>query len=322
VAKKRKKQQTTNKAIIAIIAILIIASGIWYFGFREKPAEEQPPAPEEPGVRPGDLVSINYVLTLLNGTVVDTNNVSLAKQYGLTNYVAGQFKFIAGQSGKIKGFDDAVKGMKLGETITKNILPSEQVLEHTFNSTRRVLRNQPLPRYHQLSQSRYLKTFSKKPVLRDVITTPNYPWPFVVKEITNDTITIEPKVEEGKTYKLPNMEWDSSLVVKTFDDLVFRHNPKDGQVITTELGPATVMTEPGVLNITYHLKLGDEITYYSPVQDQISMPYQFKVTSKTDTQFTITRINYLPQENLVLTATLIEWTPEVKKIKDKPLLSG
>ncbi len=256
-------------------------------------------------------------MTLVDGTVVDTNNATLAQAYNLSTYIKGPFRFVVGQSNKLIGFDNAIIGMELGKTMTRLIPASEPVLVLTKDLTRRVVRNQPFPRFRDLSEQKFTKAFNKKPIIGDVVVHEDQPFSFKVIDFTNGTVRIEPNVQERQHLTLPGYEWESEVLYKTHDDVVFRHNPKPGQIITTEFGPARVDLEPGILNITYLVSLDQELTYHATVQGTGSMPYQFRITSLTDKDFTLTRINYLPQENLFLTARILEWTPDAKKSKSK-----
>lgn len=317
-----QNQSSKRKSIIfwLIFGIVVVAS-VWYYQTTTPSTLEQnittqtTPIVTEAGVAKGDLVEIDYVLSLANGSVVDTNNASLATEYNIATYTKGPFRFIVGQSGKLKGFDDALLGMKLGEERTQIIPASEPVLKYTLNLTRHVLRTYRLPRFYNVPISRFEKIFNKKPVINDVVINTSLPWSYKVINESAEAALIEPMVEEGKTYHLPGFEWNSTLVVKTHDDLVFIHNPEDGQVIKTELGPAAVTVNEGTLNINYLAKLNDVIKYYASAPGGISLPYQFQVKEVTDTTFTIQRINYLLQETLKLTAKLNSWEPGAKKIK-------
>jgi hypothetical protein len=311
-----KRHSTQLRPIVWIIIIFLVAGAAWYFTQREAPETGPEPVaePEEPGVEVGDLIAINYVLTLANGTVVDTNNEALAKEYNVTKYVKGPFRFIVGQSGKLKGFDKAVVGMTPGQERTKIIPPSEPVLQYAVNRTRSISRNQPIPRYQPILIKAFNKTFGgKKPVIGDVAYSPEVPWPIKIINITDSHVIVEPMVSEGKEYQLPGYEWKSTLLVKTFNDLLFRHNPKDGQIIKTEYGHAIVNPGPGRVNITYMAEQGDVLTYYAPIQGTISIPFSFQITEVNNANFTLTRIGYPPQETLVLTATLLDWEPDVEK---------
>ncbi|MGH9425388.1 MAG: FKBP-type peptidyl-prolyl cis-trans isomerase, partial [Terriglobia bacterium] len=310
-----KKKQPSRSPLPFIVIIILVVLGFWYYYKPAEPAQNITAPPADAGIQPGDLISIDYVLTLANGTVVDTNNAALAQEYNISNYVKGPFRFIVGQSGKIKSFDEALKGLELGQSAKKLITPSEPVLTLATNLTRRVLRNQPFPRFRELSIEKFTRAFGKKPIVGDIVVREDQPFPFKVINISNDSVRIEPSVKEKQKVRLPGFEWDSEIVIKTSNDIVIRHNPADGQVITTEFGKAIVQPEPGVLNITYQVKPGDEFTYYAPMQGGGSYPYRFSVTEVTDTAFAFARINHLPQETLVFNVTVLEWTEDVKEPK-------
>ncbi len=320
---KKKEAPPRNTAVFVLLALLILA-GAWYL-LQTKQQPAIPPAnitpvPTEPGVEKEDLVAINFVLTLPNGSVVDTNNETLARQYNVTRYVKGPYRFVVSESGKVKGFDEAILGMKLGEKRTRVIAPSEQVLTYVLNRTRSISRNQPIARFQPIPKKAFENIFKRKPVINDVVSNPGFAWPFKVINLTERHVITEPLVEEGKSYQLPGMEWKSTLLVKTYDDLLFRHNPQEGQIITTDLGKAVVMPGIGRINITYQAAIGDIVTHSIPLQGGTAaqLPSPFRVTEAGNTTFTITRINYLPQETLVLTAELLEWESEVSKPKQVP----
>ncbi len=78
-------------------------------------------------VKSGDNVSVDYVGTLDNGSVFDTSNMTLAQQSGIYNpdYTYAPLSFIAGAGDVIKGFDDAVIGMKIGESKNITLTPDQ-----------------------------------------------------------------------------------------------------------------------------------------------------------------------------------------------------
>jgi peptidylprolyl isomerase len=74
----------------------------------------------------GDLVAVDYLGTLDDGTVFDTSIQAEAQKAGLPRrpeYAPLQFTVGAGQM--IKGFDDGVVGMQENETKTVHIAPAE-----------------------------------------------------------------------------------------------------------------------------------------------------------------------------------------------------
>lgn len=76
-------------------------------------------------VAKGDFVSVDYIGSLTNGTVFDTSIQAVAEKAGLpprSSYAP--LTFNAGTGQMIKGFDDAVIGMKIGEQKTVTLPPS------------------------------------------------------------------------------------------------------------------------------------------------------------------------------------------------------
>ncbi|MEM4240066.1 MAG: FKBP-type peptidyl-prolyl cis-trans isomerase [Candidatus Woesearchaeota archaeon] len=312
-----------NKGLLFwVIFVLVVAAGLWYYYRMPKEAAPAPSqAAQEPGIEKGDLVAINYVLSMTDGTVIDTNNPEIAEKYNLSAFVKGPFRFIVGQSGKVKGFDEAITGAKLGQNFTRIITPSEPVLKYSVNRVRQVSRNQPIPRYQPFTFSAFEKYFGTKPALNKIVSNPKFPWSYKVVNITENHAVCDPVVKEGKSYHLPSLEWNSTLLAVSYNSLTFRHNPPAGMVITTELGKATVVPGEGVLNITYHAVIGDIVKQAVPLGqgEQMVLPQSFQVIEANDANFTIARINYPAQETLVLKAEILEWEKDVKEVKGEPI---
>ncbi len=305
-----------NNILLWIVLAVIVIGAVWYYYKMPKEAVPETKEAAKAGVQTGDLVAINFVLSMTNGTVVDTNNPALAVEYNISAYAKGPFRFIVGQSGKLKGFDEAMAGLEPGN-FTRILTPSEQVLQYVMNRTRVISRNQPVPRYQPFTFSAFEKYFKKKPVIGDIVSNPQFPWPYKVVNITENNAVCDPYVTEGKSYQLPGLEWKSLLLVVTYNSLAFRHNPEEGQVVKTEYGPAVVHLDIGKLNITYQAKVGDIVRHAVQIGQgaAVVIPQTFQVTDATDKTLTITRINYPAQETLVLKGDLVEWEKDVKEVK-------
>ncbi len=311
-----------NNALLWIILAIIIIGGLWYYYKmpKETASPEAKEVPKKEGVQMGDLVGIRFVLSMTNGTVVDTTDPALAKEYNVSAYSKNIFRFIVGESGKLKGFDEAMIGLEPGN-FTRIIAPSEPVLQYVMNRTRSISRNQAIPRYQPFTLSAFEKYFKKKPVIGDIVSNPEFPWPYKIVNITESNVVCDPFVTEGKSYQLPGLEWKSLLLVVAHNSMSFRHNPSEGQVISTDFGPAVVNLGVGRLNITYQAKVGDIVRHSLQIGQgsAIIMPQTFQVTDATDTTLTITRINYPAQETLVLKGELVEWEKGVKEVKGGPI---
>lgn len=73
--------------------------------------------PGQPRAEKGDTVSVEYVGFFTNGEIFDTNILNVAKQHKLYNprqdYAPLTFRL--GDGKLIKGFEDAIVGMTVGE---------------------------------------------------------------------------------------------------------------------------------------------------------------------------------------------------------------
>ena len=74
----------------------------------------------------GDTVHVDYTGKFENGTVFDTSIESVAKEAGLApRSLYSQLTFTVGAGQMIKGFDNALVGMKEGEAKTVTIAPED-----------------------------------------------------------------------------------------------------------------------------------------------------------------------------------------------------
>lgn len=78
-------------------------------------------------VERGDLIKVDYVGTFSNGTLFDTSIESEAKNAGLFNpgRIYGPLEFEVGAGQVVKGFDQAVLGMKNNEEKPVEIKPED-----------------------------------------------------------------------------------------------------------------------------------------------------------------------------------------------------
>ncbi len=78
-------------------------------------------------VKNGTTVYVDYIGKFENGTVFDTSIKSVAEENGIynPNRVYEPIKFTVGEHQMIKGFENAVIGMHVGETKTITIPPEE-----------------------------------------------------------------------------------------------------------------------------------------------------------------------------------------------------
>ncbi len=95
------------KYVVTVIAIIGVLTGVMYFLTVGQAGQALSI------VASGDNVSVFYTLTLTNGTVLQSN------------FGGRPFSFVVGGNSTIKGFNNAVIGMSVGETKTVTLPPSE-----------------------------------------------------------------------------------------------------------------------------------------------------------------------------------------------------
>jgi len=266
----------------------------------------------------GDLVTIDYVLKLDNGKIVDTNDVELAKEAELQNYIKGPFKFILGQSNKLASFDDAIEGLKLGEKKTIIIKPMEPVLIVKINITDKRPRRILYSRVEILSWKEYNETFPNEPALpNNIISNPDkYPWPLQVMNVTDKHVVAQVMVRPGESFFVPGQEWKSQ-VMRTSDKVIeFVQNPKIGLVFDTPYGTAEI-TNTTISNIffTHTPEQGKEFKQRIGEGTKKGMTFDFEVLDVDDDEFVIRRTNYLAQELAHLEVELTDIQKDVKELE-------
>lgn len=111
-----------------IIFVLLLCS-LLVSGCAESPDSSNVPQK----VEAGDSVSVNYTGSLEDGTVFDTSIEENAVSENVYNpyRTYEPLSFVAGTGQMIKGFDDAVIGMEIGEEKTVSFPPEEAYGAHS-----------------------------------------------------------------------------------------------------------------------------------------------------------------------------------------------
>lgn len=321
-----------RKGVITTLLIIlgIIAVGALLFFFLRTPA----PEPEKPvanitnitmpvktGAEFGDMVTINYILKLENGTVVDTNDENLAKENNLKDYIAGPYTFILGQSGKIPGFDEALMGMNVGDHKETTIEPSEKEMILGVNKTKIIPRLITINSRQAFPKEKFESFFGKPPKVNDIVYSTKFVFKYKVTNITNDTVITDIYVKEKEEYTLPNTEWKSKVAKVSDGTILFQQNPKENQTLDTQFGPAKINFTSGRIYINYEPELGKVFNRSIPVGAGFSIPQQFQVEEIKDDYFVVKRYGVLAEKKLKIIADMMNITADVKEVKEKPKIT-
>lgn len=314
------KKKISNNAklwlVFGVIAVVAIA-----FLFMKAPAPPEknetikPNVTLEEGASFGDLLTINYVLYFENGTVADTNNVKLAEEAGLINYVKGNFKFILGQSGKVKGFDEAITGMNENDPREVIIEPSEPVIILKVNRTRIVNRFVYIPRHQAFPQSAFKGLFKQEAILGDVVFNKELQFRYQVVNITEKHVIAKIIIKEGEVYRLQNTEWDSKAVKVADKDIMFYQIPKENQTVSAPFGTSTISLTGSRIYFRFDPVLNRIFDRSLDLGGGFGLPQQFQVTEISEDDFTIKRYGLLTDKRLKFSVDLLEIVPDVKKVK-------
>jgi len=274
-------------------------------------------ANESEGVQFGDLVSVNFKLYLENGTLVDTNNPELAEKNNLKNYVKGPYKFILGQSGKVKGFDDAITGLDVGEKGTAIIEPSEEELVVKVSRIKYLERFIALPINQRIPIKTYQTAFGKEPFIGDVVFNEELQFKYQVVNFTNRTVLAKMIVAEKEEYTLPNTEWVSKVARVAKNDVMFYQSPEENQTVSAPFGDAKITLTKSRIILRFNPVLNKIFNRSVEISSGFTIPAQFQVIEITDDDFIIKRYGLLTDKKLTLEVEILESIPNVKKVKKK-----
>ncbi len=224
----------------------------------------------------GDNVSVDYVGSLENGTVFDTSIQSVALANNITRAEYKPIKFTVGKSSLIKGFDEGIIGMNVGQSRTLRLTPDKaygpinpdliQVIPIVYNESANVT----FPRVFEIPKNQFEGIFGPGHKTGDSVMYPgrNFnltilniadnvslsynlsvgyeivsegaPWNETVIKIDEKNITIRHDVKKNSTIQFPGATWNTTVIAMNNENITLRHNPIPNSQIRTMLGPIRV----------------------------------------------------------------------------------
>lgn len=194
----------------------------------------------EKTVKKGDTISVNYTGSLLDGKVFDTNIESVAKEHDIIKPEYVPLKFKVGEPGMIKGFDEGVVGMKVGETKKFTVSPEngyglvKPELINIYDIIENVsAKETTFPRIFEVPIEQFETTFGPGHNKSDTVLYPgtninltiinisssvslsydlkrdfqiysqNSPWNMTVVNVNATNVTIKPSVKKNDTIQFP-----------------------------------------------------------------------------------------------------------------------
>jgi len=206
-------------AIVAVVAVLGAVILLSLPGFISTGAGP---------VKSGDMVQILYSLKIENGSVFD----------------AGNFTFKTGGGEAIKGIDEAVIGMRVGEKKTVVIKPEDAYGYYDESKIFDIPLVNRMNRTESTSTSVFNMTFGEEPVVGKTYRLEDMVWDMRVTNIVNGTVKIVHEPRNGMTFDMKDAlgnVYAKGTVNLEGDSLVMTTNPIRGSTIVTIYGSGKVV---------------------------------------------------------------------------------
>jgi len=259
-----KAENGEIKYYIGIVALAAILVGVLFITSTQSSAV----------VELGDTVQVDYTGKLPDGTVFDTSDPEVAKSAGL--YQEGRpykpLSVVMGAQSVIKGFEEGLLGMKVGESRTLTIAPEDGYGPSDPTKIDVIPQLNDIPatetfefeREINISVIQFNMTFGTDYEVGDIIPIPDSPinitileigetvkfsynmevgdrieggdtmWVDEVIELNSTHISMKHDVEVGDIIQFPDRPWNSTVLEVTETNITLQHNPiPDTTIYTT-----------------------------------------------------------------------------------------
>ncbi len=259
-----------KKILIILAAMILLFSGC----IDQKTANQK--TESQKTVKIGDNVSVDYTGSI-NGGVVVTSIESVAKENNLSsnNRKYGPVTFTVGSGKVIKGFDEGVVGMRMGESRTLTIPPEKGFglrnpeLVKTIPTIQNISAITTFPRLVNVPIDQFTSKLGNNHTTGDIVKIPDsninatiknmtissvllsynlvvgnqvlqQPWNESVIKIDENNITTKIDVKKNDTVRLPDTAWDSTVMNVDAENITLRHNRIQDTNMMTAVGIAKV----------------------------------------------------------------------------------
>ena len=161
----------------------------------------------------GDTVKVDYIGKLADGRLFDTSLASIANDASVTKSLSFTLRanssytplsFTVGGGTLITGFNDAVIGMKVGETKTVDLTPSEAYGNLVMSKVTTFNLTETKTVYVEMSFATFKSTYSVAAVAGMTVVDPVYKWPVNVLLANSDAdlVKVQNAPVQGQTYQI------------------------------------------------------------------------------------------------------------------------
>ncbi len=227
-----------------ILAVVVAAAAVvGYLGYEAYVAPR--PAPDKVAAQQ-DTVSVNYIGMFEDKTVFDTSLKDVATD-NITYRKAASFQwrpswsplsFTIGSGRLVKGFENGVIGMRVGETRTLNISPAQGYGAADPKLIENRSLTEQVPLVVTIPQTNFTTNFFAQPSLGLSLIEPAWGWRVLVLAVSGGEVTFQRLPDIGATIR-PYGAW--SALVQTVDEtqrvavVVHQLKPSDANRIEVSL---------------------------------------------------------------------------------------
>lgn len=254
---------------------------------------QQKTVSQERTVKNGDIISVDYIGRIEGGKVFDTSIESVAKQNDI--YTQGRkyqpLNFTVGKGEIIKGFDEGVIGMKVGDTKTLTVPPDKGYgpIDPSKISTIPIIQSIPatttIPKVTEIPADQFKSIFGPNHTVGDNVNVPNtnfnltvksigsnvslaynltvgyeivqkgIPWNETVTAADDKNITVKIDLKKNDIIRLPDAFWNSTVIDINETNITLRHEAIPDKEIPMMSGSARVHFNETSITIDQNNKL-------------------------------------------------------------------
>jgi FKBP-type peptidyl-prolyl cis-trans isomerase 2 len=221
---KDAKKGVPVKYAVAIVAVIAILAGVIIFSI---PGFVRPPGPVTGAVKSGDVVQVLYTGKYENGSVFDSGNIT----------------FRVNNSEVIRGFDEAVINMKVGDKKTVTIAPANAYGFPDPNKILIIPLTTELNRTQNITEQAFNLTFNVPPVVNSTYRVEGMAWYVRVMSINNGTVLMANEPINGTSFDLKDSlgnKYGIGTIDVEGEKIIVRYHPTIGSVVTSVTGLGSV----------------------------------------------------------------------------------
>ncbi len=186
-------------------------------------------------VKLGDNVSIDFTGSI-NGTVFDTSIDSVAKENNLPNKTYKPLRFIVGKEKVIKGLDEGIVGMKVGESKTLTIPPEmaygqkDPQLVQIVPIIQNMSVTRSFPKFVDIPIDQFGEVFGANRKIGDRVQIPETNNSMIIKDLTTSNVVLTYDFKVGdKISKLA--PWNETVIKIDDNNITTKSGAKKDDII-------------------------------------------------------------------------------------------